>query len=93
MELGRLGPFRVAVDSNDGSIWVAVWKQTVLLFSPDGALKAEHGIPALTVDLEPQTGNAWVVTQQEMLKINRKGETLARANHRGKTTQAWIASF
>jgi hypothetical protein len=84
-------PFRVAADPLTGTVWVANWKKTLLQFSKDGKLQAEHDIPALAVDVETESSNIWVVTPEEVLKLNKKAEVMARARHVNKTTQAWIA--
>jgi DNA-binding beta-propeller fold protein YncE len=93
IELDQGPPFRVAVDPTDGVVWVTIWNKSLLIFTADGKLKDKHEFQALAVDVEVGTGNAWVATAEEVLKINRDGKVLSRAEHKARTTQAWIASF
>jgi DNA-binding beta-propeller fold protein YncE len=86
-------PFRVAVNSRDGSVWVTNLHKSVLHFTDAGVLRAEHALPALAADVEPATGNVWVVTADEVVKIDPKGKELARTPHKAKTSQAWIATY
>jgi hypothetical protein len=44
-------------------------------------------------DLDRTTGHLWVVTEEEILKVDRKGEVLARGKHEAPTKQAWIAAY
>jgi RNA polymerase sigma factor (sigma-70 family) len=91
--LGDKVPFRVAVDAETGAVWVANLRQSLLRFSAEGKQEVELLFSALTVEVEAGTGNAWVVTPTEILKINPRGDVLARVQLRGKTTQAWIAGY
>jgi hypothetical protein len=86
-------PFRVAVDSTSGKVWVAIFRGPVLGFTAQGKAEGEHKVKALTADVEPGTGNVWVVTGTEVLKLDKKSKVLARARHAGKTTQAWILGY
>jgi DNA-binding beta-propeller fold protein YncE len=91
--LGERMPFRVAVDANDGAVWVTNMHRSLLQFSAGGRLEKEHRLPALTADADRAGGGAWVVTAEEILRIDRSGKVLSRAGLRGKTTEAWIASY
>lgn len=93
IDLGRNNPFRVSVDPKDGSVWVAQFRRSVDRFSRNGQREADYAIAALAVQADPTGGDVWVVTQSEILKMNRKGEFTMRATHAGTTSQAWIASL
>jgi DNA-binding beta-propeller fold protein YncE len=86
-------PFRVAVDSTTGKVWVTLFGGPVLGYTAGGKPEGELKVKAITADVEVGTGNVWVVTQTEVLKLDRKGGVLARARHAGKTTQAWVLSY
>jgi hypothetical protein len=63
-------------------------------FSPcEGKLDGQHKLHALAAEVEPLTGNVWVVTEKDVVKIDKKGRVLVRVKHKAKTTQAWIAGF
>src|SRR5262249_8317145 len=93
IDLGRNNPFRVSVDPKDGSVWVAQFRKSIDRFSRSGKREADYAVAALAVQADPQGGDVWVVTQSEILKMNRKGEMTMRATHAGTTSQAWIASL
>jgi DNA-binding beta-propeller fold protein YncE len=84
-------PFRISVDSKDGSIWLANLRKSVLHYSKDGKLNAEHVIGALAVQVDPAGGDAWVVTESDVQKMNPKGVVTSKLAHAGKTSQVWIA--
>lgn len=86
-------PIRVAVDSRDGAVWVTNAGKSVLRFSSGGQMEAEYKFPALTVEVGRASGTAWVVTQEEILKIDREGKVHGRTKHKAKTSMAWIASY
>jgi sugar lactone lactonase YvrE len=91
--LGGQDPFRVAVDSSDGSVWVTMLRGSIVCYSAKGQLEEEIKIPGLAADVEAGTGNVWIATEEEVLKVDRKGKVLVKAKHKGKTSQAWVASF
>jgi hypothetical protein len=86
-------PFRVAVDSASGSVWVTIFRRSVLKFTAAGRPDGQHKVAAVTADVEPGTGNVWVVTQQEVMKLDGKGKVLARARHAGPSSQAWALAY
>ena len=65
----------------------------VQLLTTDGKPDGEFKIPALTADVDRTTGHLWVVTEEELLKVDRKGEVRARAKHKASTKHAWIAAY
>jgi hypothetical protein len=92
-QLGAQSPFRVALDESDGSVWVTIFAGPVLHYTANGTRDHELKVSARAADVEQGTGNIWVATDVEVLKLNRKGDVLAKSPHAGKTGQAWIASF
>jgi hypothetical protein len=58
-----------------------------------GQTRRRHRLPALAAEVEPRTGNVWVATEKDVVKIDKKGKVLVRVKHKAKTTQAWIAGF
>src|SRR5262249_32102101 len=70
--LGTRNPFKVAVDERDGAVWVANKRKSVLRYTADGKLAREDNVPALAVEADRSTGNAWVVTPEEILTMSRE---------------------
>jgi hypothetical protein len=93
LELGSRTPFRVAVDSATGSVWVTILRGPVLKYTADGKPDGERKVRALAADVEPGTGSVWVATEEEVLKLDRTGKVVAQARHKAKTSQAWVLSY
>lgn len=85
-------PFHVSVDPKTGNAWVTIMRQSVQRYSPDGKLRSEYKLKALTCEADPATGGVWVVTPHETLRLNMDGATEVRVEHKAKTSQAWIAA-
>lgn len=86
-------PMRVAVDGRDSSVWVANSGKAVLRYSADLKEKDTIALDVRTLEIKGKTGNAWVVTPEEILEIDRKGKVLTRMKHKARTKQAWIVSW
>jgi DNA-binding beta-propeller fold protein YncE len=86
-------PFRVAVDSRDGSVWLTILRGAVLKYTAAGKPDGEHKLPALAADVDLHTGDVWAVTADEVVKFDRAGKVLATVKHKGQTSQVWIASY
>jgi hypothetical protein len=85
---------RLAVNPGDGSVWVARGANIKLTrYSAEGRRLDDLPFEALSVDNDPSTGGAWVVTREETLRVTREGKVLTRVKHKAKTLQAWVASF
>jgi hypothetical protein len=91
IELGMKAPFHVSVDPKDGSVWVAHFGKSIERFSKDGKSEAEYPVAALTVQVDPDGGDIWVVTSMDVQKMTPNGDVTKRISHAGKTSQAWIA--
>jgi DNA-binding beta-propeller fold protein YncE len=86
-------PFRVAVDSASGVVCVTLFRGKVLRYTAAGKADGEHKVAALAADAEEGTGAVWVATNDEVLKLGKTGKVLARARHKGKTSQAWVSAW
>jgi hypothetical protein len=93
VDLGTRTPFRVAVDSATGSVWLTIMRNMVLKFTADGKPNGERKVQALAADAEPGTGAVWVVTQEEVLKLDRTGKVVAKVPHKARTGQAWALAY
>jgi hypothetical protein len=92
-EFGARMPCRVSVDAATGSGWVTIWRGPVLKFTADGKPDGQRKVQALAADAEPGTGAVWVVTQEEVLKLDRTGRVVAKVRHKTRTGQAWVLVF
>ena len=91
--MGDKTPFRVSVDSRNGSVWVANMRKSVERFSAEGKSEAEFPVEAIAVQVDPSGNDVWVVTSEDVRRLTPKGEVLGRFQHASKTTQAWIAAL
>ena len=91
--MGEKVPFRVSVDSRNGSIWVANMGKSIERFSAEGKSEAEFPVEALAVQVDPSGNDVWVVTPDDIRRLTPKGEVLGRFKHASKTSQAWIAAL
>lgn len=83
-------PFRLSIDPHDGSVWSAKFRKSIIRYSSDGKKLGEYEVEAVAVQADPSNGDVWVVTSDEVQKLNSKGQVRHRAKHAGKTSQAWI---
>ena len=93
VDLGQKAPFRVSVDSKDGSVWVAHMRRSIERFSADGKSEAEYPVTALAVQVDAAGGHVWVVTPTHVQNMSTMGVVTTRLGHAGQTSQAWIASL
>jgi hypothetical protein len=91
VDFGKRGPFHTRVDPRTGSVWVADFRTAVRRYSPDGELTLDKKIEALAIHPDPATGELWVVTQDETIRMAEDGVITKRVKHAGPTMQAWIA--
>ncbi len=85
----EMGPFCLSVDPQDGSVWMANFKRSLEHFSSEGKHLKGLSVPAVAVQTD-HAGGVWAVTAKEILKLNAKGETLAKTALADETGQAWI---
>lgn len=85
-------PVKVDVDERDGSVWVAATHRAAVRLSADLSERATLAVELLTLAVEKTTGNVWVVTAEDVRKLDRGGKVLVRTANKAKTAQAWIAS-
>lgn len=81
----------VTPDRKTGGIWVTLPKVGIRRYSRDGDLERERAIQALAAHSDPKSGDLWVVTKEETVRMTPDGEVKVRAKHPGPTTQAWVA--
>jgi len=88
---GERSPFHITIDKKTGSGWVTDFKTGVRRYDADGKLEVDRKIEALAAHADPATGELWVVTEDETVRMSATGEIVKRVKHAGKTSQAWVA--
>jgi DNA-binding beta-propeller fold protein YncE len=91
IDFGKRGPFHVRVDPRTGSVLVVDFRTAVRRYSPDGELKLDKKIEALAVHPDAATGDLWVVTPDETVRMTEAGVITKRVKHAAQTLQAWVA--
>lgn len=86
-------PFGVACDPKTGTAWVVGLRRNVLRVPVDGPPLPPLDIPARSVAIGPASAEIWVATEQEVLRLNDKGEPEARYRFAKPSSQSWLAAF
>ncbi|HKA05743.1 MAG TPA: hypothetical protein VKD71_00705 [Gemmataceae bacterium] len=88
---GERSPFHLTIDKKTGSAWITDFNTAVRRYDVDGKLEVDRKIEALAAHSDPATGELWVVTPEETVRMSATGEIVKRVKHVGKTSQAWVA--
>jgi DNA-binding beta-propeller fold protein YncE len=88
---GERDPFHLTIDKKTGSVWVTDFKAGIRRYSVDGKLEVDRKVEALAAHADPATGELWVVTPEETLRMSETGAIIKRVKHAGRTSQAWVA--
>jgi DNA-binding beta-propeller fold protein YncE len=91
IDFDQVDPFHLSLDRKSGAVWLTSYGKGVRRYSADGALELDRKMEALCAHADPATGELWVVTREETVRMTPTGEIKVRARHAGRTTQAWIA--
>jgi DNA-binding beta-propeller fold protein YncE len=89
IDLGDRSPFNVTVDARTGAAWVSLIRSRLRRYSPEGELTMDRDIPAITAHADQATGDVWVVTKDEVLRMTARGEIKKRVKHAAESLQAW----
>lgn len=87
----KRSPFRVTVDKKTGAAWVADFGTAVRRYDADGKLELERKVDAIAAHSDSATGDLWVVTKEETIRMTATGEVKKRVKHAAQTLQAWAA--
>lgn len=85
-------PFSVACDA-EGTAWVVRMRKEIELFQRDGTRLPAIPVPAVSIAISPRTGDVWVATKEDVLRIDSEGKTLTRATLGRLSSQTWLAAF
>jgi DNA-binding beta-propeller fold protein YncE len=85
-------PFHISLDKKSGAVWATTdHGKGLRRYSADGALELDKQIDVLAAHADPATGEVWVVTKEETVRMTASGEIVKRVKHAGPTSQAWVA--
>lgn len=91
--LGNRVPFQVVTDAHSDDVWVVLKRYALARYSSSGQLKTQHKLPAIAAAVERSTGNIWVMTYKETLKIEPDGNTVCRTRNHCRGTYGWMAAY
>ena len=91
--LGQSTPFHVAVNPKDGSVWITQLHSELLCCTSEGKVDIVFPIQPLAAEVDSETGDVWMVLEDEVVRVNPKGETLWRVKHASRTNSAWIGTY
>ena len=89
IKFDKRSPFHVTIDKKTGSVWGTDFGTAVRRYSPDGELEVERKVDALSAHADSATGDLWVVTKEETLRMAANGNITKRVKHAAQTLQAW----
>lgn len=81
----------VTPDRKTGGVWVTLPILGVRRYSRTGVLERERVIDALAAHADAASGDLWVATKNEVIRMTPDGKITVRVKHAGPTTQAWVA--
>jgi thiol-disulfide isomerase/thioredoxin len=91
--LGKRHPVAVACDPRTGSAWVVDLRSEVLCLTADGHALPPLPIKATAVAVSPTTGDVWVTTDSEVLRVDPSGAVLSRTPFGSRSRQTRLAAF
>jgi WD40 repeat protein len=86
-------PFAVACDPRTGSAFVVNPTSEILHFAADGVELPTLPVPAVAVAVSPTTGQLWVTTQREILRLDQSGAILSSSPFGAFSSQSRLAAF
>jgi beta-lactamase regulating signal transducer with metallopeptidase domain/thiol-disulfide isomerase/thioredoxin len=85
--------FIVACDPKSADAWFGGYSEGLRRAMPSGTVTEPLPIKVSSVAISPTTGDLWVSTEDEVLKLDHSGRAVTKIPHRGKSSQAWMAAF
>ena len=93
LALNDHSPYKISLDSSDGSVWVASLHKGIRHFSPDGRLLREFPFPDVFACEADGKGNCWVLCRDRMFKINADGTTLLTPKLPDRLDTSFVTRF
>ncbi len=93
IDFGNRVPFRVVMDTLSDAVYVVLKGHVIARYSSAGKLEKEYKLPAVSAAIERATGNIWVMTYKEILKINPDGDKLCRTRNQCRDVYGWLAAY
>jgi beta-lactamase regulating signal transducer with metallopeptidase domain/thiol-disulfide isomerase/thioredoxin/uncharacterized GH25 family protein len=92
-DLGDDDIFVVACNPKNEEAWFSGYHQGLCRVTPSGKVSEALPIVASNIAFSPTTGDLWVSTEKEVLKLDRSGTVVKKSSHRSKSSEAWLAAF
>jgi DNA-binding beta-propeller fold protein YncE len=92
IDFGPGTPSQPAIDPKSGAVWVTDLGIGVRRYRADGKLEFERKVEALAAHVDSLSGELWVVTPEETIRMSRSGDVVKRIKREGRPTPlAWVA--
>jgi len=91
--IGTRDPMAIAYDSRNDIAWVVNDRSEVLRFRPNGQELPPLPIKAVAIAISPTTGQVWVNTTEETIRLDDAGQPAARSPFHASSLQSWLAAF
>ena len=92
LDLEGRDPFGVACDSETGTAWVVILRKGILRVPVKGEPLPLFDFPAESISIGPDSGQIWIGTQTEMLRLDKEGKVLVRYPLGCESGQSWLSA-
>ena len=83
-------PFGVACDSETGAAWVVILRKGISRVPVKGEPLPLLDIPAVSIAIGPDSGQFWIGTQTEVLRLDKEGKVIVRYPLGCESGQNWL---
>src|SRR5262249_43834774 len=85
--------FGVACDPKTGTAWVTSLRTDLLRFTANGNELPPLPIKARSVAISPTTGQVWLTTETEVLRLDETDQPHTVSRFGAKSGQSWLAAL
>jgi len=83
-------PFGVACDSETGAAWVVILRKGISRVPVKGEPLPLLDIPAVSIAIGPDSGQFWIGTQTEVVRLDKEGKVIVRYPLGCESGQNWL---
>lgn len=92
LELEGRTPFGVACDPETGAAWVVILRKGILRVPVKGEPLPLLDFPAVSIAIGPDSGQCWIGTPNEVLRLDKEGKVLVRYPLGSESGQSWLSA-
>ncbi len=92
LDLEGHNPFGVVCDSETGTAWIVILRKGILRVPVKGEPLPLLDFPAVSIAIGPDSGQIWIGTQTEVLRLDKDGKVLVRYPLGSESGQSWLSA-